>query len=85
MFELDDFFSHGYYEKIIVENSFEKIENFNISFEERQRYVGLANISYNNIKMFITFDRFLNEIILIKTPFNVSYINKDINISLLNF
>ncbi|MBE9446771.1 CDP-glycerol glycerophosphotransferase family protein [Enterococcus faecalis] len=85
LFELDDFFSHGYYEKIIVENSFEKIENFNISFEERQRYVGLANISYNNIKMFITFDRFLNEIILIKTPFNVSYINKDINISLLNF
>ncbi|MDW3905987.1 CDP-glycerol glycerophosphotransferase family protein [Staphylococcus saprophyticus] len=84
LFQLDDFFAHSYYEKIITFNLFKIKDSSDIIFEDRQRYIGLANIKYNNIKMFITFDRFLNEIILMKIPFNITYINKHMYIELLN-
>ncbi|WP_057511727.1 CDP-glycerol glycerophosphotransferase family protein [Staphylococcus sp. NAM3COL9] len=81
LFELDDFFAHTTDEKIIANKIFKKL---NIDFNDRQRYIGLANIKYNNIKIFITYDRFLKEIKFKKTPFNIEYLNKYINVEFIN-
>lgn len=81
LFEVDDFFAHTTDEKIIANKIFKKL---NIDFNDRQRYIGLANIKYNNIKIFITYDRFLKEIKLKKTPFNIEYLNKYINVEFIN-
>ncbi|MGJ5718975.1 hypothetical protein ACSBQ5_14255, partial [Staphylococcus equorum] len=78
---VDDFFAHTTDEKIIANKIFKKL---NIDFNDRQRYIGLANIKYNNIKIFITYDRFLKEIKLKKTPFNIEYLNKYINVEFIN-
>ncbi|WP_038677988.1 hypothetical protein [Staphylococcus xylosus] len=62
LFELDNFFEHNIDEKII---SKEILKNINANINDRQRYIGLSNIDYNNIKIFITYDRFLKEIKLV--------------------
>lgn len=47
LFELDNFFEHNIDEKII---SKEILKNINANINDRQRYIGLSNIDYNNIK-----------------------------------
>lgn len=81
LFELDNFFEHNIDEKII---SKEILKNINANINDRQRYIGLSNIDYNNIKIFITYDRFLKEIKLVKSPFNIEYINSMLKVELVN-
>lgn len=81
LFEIDDFFAHNSYEKTISQKLSDQI---NINYDDRQRYVKLCTIEYNNIKIFISYDRFLNEIELVKLLFDISYTNENIYIELLS-
>ena len=81
LFEVDDFFAHNSYQKIVVQKL---SDNTSINYSNRQRYVKICTIEYNNITIFISYDRFLNEIKLVKLLFDVSYINENIYIELLS-
>lgn len=81
LFVLKDFFVHEIDEKIIVK----KLEYRNqLKYNERQRYIGIANINFNNIKIFITYDRLLSEIKMKKMPYKLESINDSLKIELIN-
>ena len=56
-----------------MKNHCKKLEYRNqLKYNERQRYIGIANINFNNIKIFITYDRLLSEIKMKKCHINLN-------------
>lgn len=80
LFSLNDLFSEKNDVKTIVYN-----QDIELHLEsDRQRYVSLAKIKFNNLVCMFTYDRFLKEISYSKFVFKLHYINKNFNIRLIN-
>lgn len=82
LFELSDIFTEENDKKIITSRN--KIHLSSGEFSDRQRYITLGNIILRNLLIFITLDRFLNEIIYEKVVFDLFYKNKNIGLKIIN-
>ncbi|MEB7466173.1 CDP-glycerol glycerophosphotransferase family protein [Mammaliicoccus sciuri] len=78
LFTLNDLFSEKNDSKTIVYN-----HEVNVPLDsERQRYVKLAKINFNNLVVIFTYDRFLKEVTYSKFLFKVHYKHSSFNINL---
>lgn len=78
LFTLNDLFSEKNDSKTIVYN-----HEINVPLDsERQRYVTLAKINFNNLVVIFTYDRFLKEVTYSKFLFKVHYKHSSFNINL---
>ncbi|QQQ09959.1 CDP-glycerol glycerophosphotransferase family protein [Mammaliicoccus sciuri] len=80
LFSLNDIFSEKNDVKTLVYN-----HDLDLSLDsDRQRYVSLAKINFNNLVVIFTYDRFLKEISYSKFLFKLHYKNSNFNIRLIN-
>ncbi|WP_422404149.1 CDP-glycerol glycerophosphotransferase family protein [Mammaliicoccus sp. JADD-157] len=80
LFVLEDLFVEKNESKVVVYK-----ESLNIQItSERQRYVSLAKLKFNNVIIIITYDRFLKEITYNKFLYEIHYKHEDFTISLIN-
>ncbi|RIN22942.1 CDP-glycerol glycerophosphotransferase family protein, partial [Mammaliicoccus vitulinus] len=80
IFSINDLFSEKNDTKTIVYNN-----DFELNIEsDRQRYISLAKINFNNLVIIITYDRFLKEIIYRKFIFKLHYKNELFDLRLIN-
>ncbi|WP_323703198.1 CDP-glycerol glycerophosphotransferase family protein [Mammaliicoccus sp. Dog046] len=80
LFTLNDLFSEKNDTKTIVYT-----HDFDLGIEsERQRYITIAKLKFNNLVVIITYDRFLNEIIYRKFIFKLHYQNENFSLRMIN-